>query len=284
MQLASRIRRAAGSDPLKGAVLGLVLWVGPAAAEPAPAGSGPDAYQQKLTEILARREFRAALRRPGIDADLRVPELQVPSFLGWLRSAVARMLDRFFDWLERVLRRNEPRPGSGRPFLSSISPAAARALALIAAALVVFLLWRFRWRSDGAAEEAPVRGLAAGEAMPDALSQPSDRWARFAEEFARDGRWRLALRALYLEILVLLHERGALRYERQRTNGEYAADLAGSPAADAFRHLTFAFDRAWYGNKPFDAAGYRAALGWTRAVDRATVPTHGTDGREPAQP
>ena len=180
MQLASRIRRAAGSVPLKGAVLCLVLGAGAAASESRPAAMGPDAYQQKLTEILARREFRSALRRPGIDPELELPELKTPSFLGWLRNAVAKMLDRFFDWLERVLRRNEPRPGSGRPFLNSISPAAARALALVAAALVVFLLWRYRWRSGDTAEEAPVRGLAAGEAMPDALSQPSDRWARFA--------------------------------------------------------------------------------------------------------
>jgi hypothetical protein len=269
---------------LKGAVLCLVLWSAAAATEPRPTEIKPDAYQRKLSEILSRREFRAGLRQPGIDANLALPELRTPGFLVWLRNAVGRMLDRFFDWLERILRRNTPRSGEGRPWLGSISTTTASAIAVATALLVAWLLWRVRWRRDRAAEDGPITVLPGGDAMPDALSQPSDRWARFAEEFARDGRWRLALRALYLEILVLLHERGALRYERQRTNGEYAAELAGSPAGEAFRQLTFAFDLAWYGNKPFGAAGYRAALGWTRAVDRATAQARGTDGRERGQP
>jgi hypothetical protein len=109
-------------------------------------------------------------------------------------------------------------------------------------------------------------------ALPDALSQSADAWASFASRFARDGEWRLALRALYLELLVTLHERGAIRYERQRTNGDYLASLRGTPAGAPFARLTAAFDLAWYGNKPFESEAYESALGLVREIDRVTAP------------
>jgi Domain of unknown function (DUF4129) len=107
--------------------------------------------------------------------------------------------------------------------------------------------------------------------MPDALQQPADAWARFAEDFRRRGEWRLALRAMYLRLLVLLHERGAIHYERQKTNGEYAQALRDGPAGPSFADLTTAFDRAWYGNKPLEEADYETALGFARSVDQATA-------------
>jgi Domain of unknown function (DUF4129) len=112
---------------------------------------------------------------------------------------------------------------------------------------------------------------AAASVVPDALSQSADVWARCAEQFARDGRWHLALRALYLELLVVLHERGAVRYERERTNGDYVRLLRETPASPAFSRLTAAFDEAWYGNKPFTPAAYEAALECVREVDRVTT-------------
>jgi len=109
--------------------------------------------------------------------------------------------------------------------------------------------------------------------MPDALSQSADAWASFADKFARHGQWRLALRALYLELLVTLHERGSIRYERQRTNGDYLAALLGAPAGAPFARLTAAFELAWYGNKPFESADYDVALALVREIERATAPT-----------
>jgi hypothetical protein len=112
--------------------------------------------------------------------------------------------------------------------------------------------------------------LARG-AQPDALAQPKEAWARLADRFARNGEWRLALRAAFLELLVLLQERGAIRYERQRTNGEYVETLASGPAGRPFALFVRAFDEAWYGNRPFEEAAYRQALEWAHEVDRATA-------------
>jgi hypothetical protein len=235
------------------------------------ASPDPGAYRERLQEILARREFRAAARDASLpDVDL-TPKL--PSFLEWLALRFGDVWDRFVEWLRALFRRA---PETGPPIgggLAAVSEPLALALGLLGVALLVLLVLRYRRRRPSAGDEAAL--LAApptAQTMPDALARPADAWARFADEFRRQGEWRLALRALYLRILVVLHERGAIHYERQRTNGDYASVLSRGPAGEAFGRLTALFDQAWYGNKPFDEAGFRQAVEWTRAVDQATAP------------
>jgi hypothetical protein len=238
------------------------------AAPAAPRDAGEAEWRRRLDEILARREFRAGPRGSGLDPNLSTPEM---TFLDWLVDHLKRAFERLLEWLRRSRR---PPPGDpARPFASGLSEPLAWALAAGAAALLGLLLVR-AWRRRRAAEPASLGATvaaSAGAALPDALSQPADAWERFAQEFARSGEWRLALRALYLRLLALLHERGAIRYEIQRTNGDYVAALGGGAAAEPFRRVTLSFDQAWYGNKPFGREDYDAALRWTRAVDRATA-------------
>jgi hypothetical protein len=233
------------------------------------------AYRERLQEILARREFRAALREGSLpDVDL-TPEW--PPFLTWLFAHIAAVWDRLVDWLKKLLRETPARELPAGGGFASLSEPLALALGLIAAALLVLLVLRYRRRKP--AEEDGQALLAApptAQAMPDALARPADAWARFADEFRRQGEWRLALRALYLRILVVLHERGAIHYGRQRTNGEYAAVLSRGPAGEPFGRLTELFDEAWYGNKPFGESAFHQAVEWTRAVDQATAPRPGT--------
>ncbi len=233
----------------------------PAAARDA----GEREWRRELTGILARREFRANPRASGLDP--RLPEV---SFLNWIGEHFRQAWERFVDWLRALRRRN--RGDASRPLSDSVSQPATWMLAAGAAALLGLLLYR-AWRSRRAppASTADVTTVAANAALPDALSQPADAWARCADEFARTGEWRLALRALYLRLLALLHERGALRYESQRTNGDYVAALGGAPAAAPFRRVTTSFDLAWYGNKPFERDDYEAVLAAVRAVDLATA-------------
>jgi hypothetical protein len=244
-----------------------ILAAAAAAAPPEAA-----AYRDRLQHILARREFRAAVRE-GQVPELDVPEM--PSFLNWLAVKFGELWDRLVAWL-RGWRPKDPDPslpGGGGVLAGALSEPLALALGLLAVALLVVILLRYRRRSPSATDEAALMAAApSSHAMPDALARPADAWARFAEEFRRKGEWRLALRAVYLRILVVLHERGAIRYERQRTNGDYQAALAAGPAGEPFARLTAAFDEAWYGNKPFGESAFRQAVEWTRAVDRATAP------------
>lgn len=245
----------------------LLLPALPTAAEPAL----PEApYRERLEDILSRREFRAQPRELGLqELDLDLPEMSFPD---WLGKALGRILGWLGQWLRSLFSPSGEEAADHGPPGFLLSRSAAWGMALGAALLLAFLLWRLLRRTPLTlrARTAPVS--AAGEAMPDALSRPSEAWEQAAEAFAAKGQWRLALRARYLALLATLHHRRAIRYGRERTNGDYAAALAGSPAGPPFARLTLAFDEAWYGNKSFGEAGYRAALAWVRAADRETAP------------
>lgn len=265
--------KPAGLALCLGLALGPALFAQEPAPQPAPGVPTTDALpeRRKLEEILARREFSAARRASGID--VQVPELEAPSFLRWLGKTLRDTLKRWIEWWDNLFRRNRPPDlPEGGSLVSAGSGPLTWVLVALASALLLLALYR-AWRRRTPVELAVGAAVAPGStALPDALSQSADAWASFAETFARQGEWRLALRALYLELLVTLHERGAIRYERQRTNGDYLAALRGTPAGRPFGHLTAAFDLAWYGNKPFEAEAYESALGLVREIDQATAP------------
>ncbi len=261
---------------MKRLLLGLCLGLGLAAPGPpaklqgqaAPQPRGLEPERRKLEEILGRREFSAARRESGID--VRAPELEAPDFLRWLGKTLRDTLKRWVEWWDNLFRRNRPELSEPGSLVSAGSGPLTWALVAAASALLLLALYR-AWRRRAPVAPATGTAVAPGStALPDALSQSADAWASFADKFARQGQWRLALRALYLELLVTLHERGRIRYERQRTNGDYLATLHGTPAGAPFSRLTGAFDLAWYGNKPFEALDYESALALAREIDLAT--------------
>lgn len=127
-------------------------------------------------------------------------------------------------------------------------------LAGLLAAVVAVAAVQF-WRTSPKAPHKPktVIGESNGdppEPRPDQQSAPV-LW-RQAEEFARGGRYREAVRSLYLAVLSHLHGRALLRYEPTRTNGEYVRQVRlapGAPAelAEPFEDLTGRFEAVWYG-------------------------------------
>ena len=74
-----------------------------------------------------------------------------------------------------------------------------------------------------------------------------------ALELSTGGDYRLAVRYLYLSSLLLLEERGMLRYDRSKTNREYLRSVANNPEVAAnLGELVNVFDRVWYGYQPID--------------------------------
>ena len=109
-------------------------------------------------------------------------------------------------------------------------------------------------------EAATLDAVLAGEGI-DAVDL-----AALAEQAAREGRFREAVRYLYLRTLQLLSARGRIRWALDKTNREYAAELRGSDLEGPFVAVTRIFDRAWYGHLPVDAADVEAAQGEFRRV------------------
>src|SRR5262249_41598708 len=134
-------------------------------------------------------------------------------------------------------------------------------LAVVVVGVVLMVrAWRGRDRQKARAEtgkaDASLESLLS-EAQP---RTASELW-RQAEEQARQGQVREAVRLLFAGVLALLRRAILSRYERTRTNGEYVAQVrlaADAPAGvrEPFEQLTTLFEVKWYGERDCKAADY----------------------------
>jgi hypothetical protein len=145
-------------------------------------------------------------------------------------------------------------------------------LVLLAAVLVagVVLLVR-NWLQNRPREKPGQQGVSA-PAAEDFLAEPDKEnvaglW-RQSDELARAGRFLEAVRTLYLAVLALLHQAHLIRYERTRTNGEYADQLRrqGTPVQRPFLSLTGLFEVKWYGERSCQEGDYQACRGLAEAI------------------
>lgn len=236
---------------------GLELVAATRAAYEAEAESAR-AASRKAEEILARPEF-ARTPPPAVEAPV-VEEEEAPD--------PSSLWSRFKAWLLRLLERlfrTEPRQRPGWSGVGESGATAANALVLLLVAAVVgvlgLLLWKARPRravSTGAPESS---SLADAEApgTESALSRPPEGWASIADQLAAQGRFREAIRSLYLAILSRLHRDGAIDYHPAHSNWDYLRRFRGPPAwLSPFRELTARFDFAYYGNAAVGLTGYHA--------------------------
>lgn len=97
----------------------------------------------------------------------------------------------------------------------------------------------------------------ASNLLDDEAYLTADRALERADQYATGGDYRTAVRYLYLSALLLLEERGLLRYDRTLTNREYLRSIAHKPElAVVLRDVIEVFDRVWYGFQPLAAAEY----------------------------
>jgi hypothetical protein len=77
-----------------------------------------------------------------------------------------------------------------------------------------------------------------------------DEWLEQADTLEREGKYREAVRCLYLACLLKIDEARIARFERSQTNWEHLERIDASPRRPAdlhFREPTQAFDVIWYG-------------------------------------
>jgi hypothetical protein len=77
-----------------------------------------------------------------------------------------------------------------------------------------------------------------------------DEWLELADRLESEGRYREAVRALYLACLLRFDEALVARFDRGQTNWEHLYRIeqsARKPEGLDFRTPTNLFDRVWYG-------------------------------------
>ncbi|HZH97554.1 MAG TPA: DUF4129 domain-containing protein [Fimbriimonadaceae bacterium] len=99
-----------------------------------------------------------------------------------------------------------------------------------------------------------------------------DEWLGLAGQLESEGKFREAVRCLYLACLLKFDEHRVARFDRGETNWEHLRRIASSPALPQgldFEPPTKAFDRIWYGMRVRGAEDVEEFRGWYGAVKGA---------------
>lgn len=182
-----------------------------------------------LKEILARPEFQW--------------QSQTSEAPDWFQN----LLNAFFDLLERLAF------GVQNTFYYGRVPLMVGAAIL----LILSLFYISRRLSRSLVREAE---LAAQGSEDEALLTSRGALQR-AQTLSTQGDYRNAIRYLYLSSLLVLDERGLMRYDRSRTNREYLRSVSSRPQlANPLRDVIDVFDKVWYGFESVDERTYQSYL------------------------
>jgi hypothetical protein len=179
---------------------------------------------QPLEQILARPEFQWKEQAPN-------------PINNWFQ----KLWDRFAAWLDKLFPDKEATvgvPGGGISIW----------MWLTVLLLVLILAYVFRGLFADLVSEANLNGNGDQDEVLTA-----DAAFQRAQSLSRGGDYRAAVRYLYLSSLLLLDERGLLRYDRTRTNREYLRTVADQPElSQPLAEVIDVFDNVWYGYHELD--------------------------------
>jgi len=202
----------------------------------------------RLQNIATRlRTLRGALITPPVAANesdrakLRDILNQPPFKTGNNANAFSDLLNQISDWLNRFLNST----ASGIVGVRDI----VTVLGFIFVVVVLFFFLRTLMSNWVAETQLPNSIEGAALTSSTALIQ--------AQRLASQGDYRTAVRQLYLASLLLLDERGVLRYDRTLTNREYLSAVKNEPKTQsALEPIIDTFDRTWYGFGAVDQAEF----------------------------
>lgn len=164
-------------------------------------------------------------------------------------NALTRILRRIREWFRSLFPQretNEPQRES-----RAVNNAAQIIVALISLAVIAYVLWRFLprfLRRDLKKRKPKKRGarvvlgeqLGTDESSADLLAE--------AEQLARTGELRSAIRKGYIALLCELHDRKLVRLEQHKTNRDYLRAVQSNGALyDEMKPMTLSFENHWYG-------------------------------------
>jgi len=141
-------------------------------------------------------------------------------------------------------------------------------LILAVVGFIVFAVRRMSWSKR-------LQRRAKALLDEDEPERSVDEWLDMADKLEQEGRYREAVRCLYLACLLKIDEARIARFERSQTNWEHLFRIeasANKPANLNFREPTKAFDHIWYGMKVNGAEDVDRFRTWYRDVLQAIRP------------
>ncbi|HEX8476577.1 MAG TPA: DUF4129 domain-containing protein [Pyrinomonadaceae bacterium] len=209
-----------------------------------------------LDERLAAMDAATAANSPArdkradkerLEAILRRPEFAPAQPKN--KSALSRFFDQLRDWLDKLIpEQKQIQPGAS----PRLSTGAQIFIYLLALAILVFVIGKYArpFFSRGGLRSVKVRResrVVLGVRL-EADQTPADLLAD-AEQLARRGDVRGAIRKAYVALLCELGERKILRLAQHKTNRDYLHTLRHEQASlySEVQPLTMNFERHWYG-------------------------------------
>jgi len=199
-------------------------------------------------DLQASAQFTAENLQP-LKTILARPEFQWREESNPIQDWFQKLWDRFAAWLDKLFPDREVDVtvdmGGGGLSIWTI-------LAIFL--LVLILAYIFRGFIADLVTEARI---GANGAAGDEILTAESAFAR-AQSLSRGGDHRSAVRYLYLSALLLLDERGLLRYDRTRTNREVLRTVSDKPElAQPLSEVVDVFDNVWYGYHEVDDTQFK---------------------------
>ncbi|MEZ0326170.1 MAG: DUF4129 domain-containing protein [Fimbriimonas sp.] len=230
-------------------------------SENARLSADPDISGMLANEELTYDELAASLKEAvALRAMLEKPTAAAPNKADLKKIKSSPLyrdtgVDETSNWLSRALARlrninlkfDGPKVNAG--WLAGLGPILYglfwTIIAISLGFLIYFAVKHFKWRGR--------LQRRASTLMEDSEPERTlDEWLELADQLESDGRYREAVRALYLACLLRFDEALVARFDRAQTNWEHLYRIEGSarkPEHLDFRTPTSLFDRVWYGNQ-----------------------------------
>lgn len=181
---------------------------------------------KKLAEILARPEYSGGAKS---------------------ESVLSRLWRAFWKWIEGLLPKRQPlAPGSASLFTTFAQIfVVLLALGVIAYVIKIFTPRLLHKRTSRKKEKRQPRIVLGERLEPE---QTAGDLLGEAEELARRGELRAAIRRAYIALLVELGERKLISLAQHKTNRDYLRSVRDrEPLYANVKQLTDSFERHWYG-------------------------------------
>lgn len=220
-------------------------------------GDGVEQAKQELLTLVRLREDSSNIstgqvadvgaEADRILADPTYKDAGLKEDSNWFSTAFQSLVERFFEWLASLFDRPDVQfQPTGLP--AGLSQAVMTTVIwILAIALLSFLVYFLVKVRRG--KQATRGGGLLDDDEPD---RTADEWLERADGFAAEGKYREAVRCLYLAALMRFDDARVATFRRHETNWEHLRRIEGSsrlPQGVEFRSPTKHFDEIWYGEK-----------------------------------
>jgi TolA-binding protein len=200
---------------------------------------------ERIEEVQRQSQVNSTDARDRLESILHRPEYQSKEKGS---GVLARLLRDFFRWLESLFPKRAPlQPERANSITTILSYVVLGVCLIVIVYGLRLLLLRFVRDQKTKHKEKPRARVVLGERI--APEKSSRDLLSEAEQLAREGKLRAAIRKAYIALLLELGDRNAISLAQNKTNRDYLRSVQHVPTLYTnLNGVTDSFERHWYGD------------------------------------